>query len=42
VSDEFVHEDWDRLFIDDYIRVSNLEKDLTMKVQLSLKRIEKR
>ncbi len=41
VSDDFTYEKWDELLIDDYIRVGNLDKELKMRIELSLKRVER-
>lgn len=41
VSDDFTYEKWDELLIDDYIRVENLDKELKMRIELSLKRVER-
>lgn len=41
LSDDFICDCWDKLLIDDYIRLGNLEKDLSMRIELSLKRVER-
>lgn len=41
VPDDFTYDYWDKLLIDDYIRLGNLDKDLKMRIELSLKRVER-
>lgn len=41
VPDDFTYDNWDKLLIDDYIRLGNLDKDLKMRIELSLKRVER-
>lgn len=41
VPDDFFCDYWDKLLIEDYIRLGDLDKDLKMRIELSLKRIER-
>lgn len=41
VHDRFTCDNWDKLIIDDYIRVENLDEDLKLRVELTLKRLER-
>ncbi len=41
VPDDFKYDYWDKLLIDDYIRLGNLDKDLKMRIEISLKRVER-
>lgn len=41
VHDRFTCDSWDKLIIDDYIRVENLDEDLKLRVELALKRLER-
>lgn len=41
VPNDFSCDNWDKLFIDDFIRLDNVDKDLKMRIELSLKRIER-
>ncbi len=41
VPDDFTYDYWDKLLIDDYIRLGSLDKDLKMRIELSLKRVER-
>ncbi len=41
VSSDFYIEDWQKFFIDDYIRVNNLSQDLLMRINLCFERLER-
>lgn len=41
VSSDFYIEDWQKFFIDDYVRVNNLSQDLLMRINLCLERSER-
>lgn len=41
VSSDFYIEDWQKFFIDDYIRVNNLSQDLLMRINLCSERLER-
>lgn len=41
VNDDFMCDCWDKLLIDDYIRLGSLDRDLNMRIELSLKRVDR-
>ena len=41
VNDDFICNNWKNLLIDDYIRIGSLDRELKMRVELSIERVER-